>query len=319
MSQETAENSAEKQNQQNRYDHAAIEQRWQKFWLENKTFRADDADAALPAGDPQKRPPFYVLDMFPYPSGAGLHIGHPEGYTATDILARYKKARGFNVLHPMGWDAFGLPAEQYAIKTGQHPSIQTAANIANFRRQLQMLGFALDWDREIATTEPRYFRWTQWIFLQLFKHGLAYVDEKPVWFCPALGTVLANEEVLNTPEGPRSERGAHPVERRPLRQWVLRITAYAEKLIAGLDELDWPDSTKRLQKNWIGRSEGAEVDFQIAPNAGDAAALPPRSLRIYTTRPDTLFGATYMVVAPEHPLVPVLTTAAQRDAVNAYV
>lgn len=286
------------------YNHSDIEQRWQKFWQEHGTFRADDNATG--------KPKYYVLDMFPYPSAAGLHIGHPEGYTGSDILARYKKARGFNVLHPMGWDSFGLPAEQYAIKTGQHPSIQTAENINNFRRQLQMLGFAIDWSREIATTDPHYFKWTQWIFLQLFKAGLAYVDEKPVWFCPELGTVLANEEVLNTPEGPRSERGSFPVERRPLRQWVLRITAYAEKLIAGLDDLDWPDSTKRLQKNWIGRSEGAEVVFAVD-------GLPEEKLTVYTTRPDTLFGATYMVVAPEHPLVAKLTTAEQKDAVEKYI
>ena len=288
------------------YDHSAVERRWQRFWQEYGTFRADDAATSLPK--------YYILDMFPYPSAAGLHIGHPEGYTASDILARYKKARGFNVLHPMGWDAFGLPAEQYAIQTGQAPSVQTAQNIANFRRQLKMLGFAVDWSREVNTTDPVYFKWTQWIFLQLFKHGLAYVDEKPVWFCPALGTVLANEEVLNTSDGPRSERGAHPVERRPIRQWVLRITAYAEKLIAGLDALDWPDSTKRLQKNWIGRSEGAEVDFAIA----DGAAVGEK-LTVYTTRPDTLFGATYLVIAPEHPLVAQLTSLACLDAVEAYL
>jgi leucyl-tRNA synthetase len=289
------------------YDHAAIERRWQQFWQERGTFRADD--------DATARPKYYVLDMFPYPSGAGLHIGHPAGYTGADILARYKKARGFNVLHPMGWDAFGLPAEQYAIQTGQHPSIQTAQNVTNFRRQLKMLGYAIDWTREINTTDPHYFKWTQWIFLQLFKAGLAYVDEKPVWFCPALGTVLANEEVLNTEDGPRSERGSHPVERRPLRQWVLRITAYAEKLIAGLDKLDWPDSTKRLQRNWIGRSEGAEIVFEIA---GTDATAQRDALTVYTTRPDTLHGATYMVVAPEHPLVSRLTTPGQRAAVEGY-
>ncbi|MDR3229711.1 MAG: leucine--tRNA ligase [Puniceicoccales bacterium] len=288
------------------YDHAATETKWQKNWADNGTFRADDFAT--------EKPKYYVLDMFPYPSGAGLHIGHPEGYTASDILARYKKATGHNVLHPMGWDAFGLPAEQYAIQTGQHPAVQTAANITNFRRQLQMLGFAIDWSREVNTTDPHYYKWTQWIFLQLFKAGLAYVDEKPVWFCPALGTVLANEEVLNTPEGPRSERGSHPVERRPLRQWVLRITAYAEKLVAGLDALDWPDSTKRLQKNWIGRSEGAEVIFEVADG------LDPRpKIAVYTTRPDTLFGATYMVLAPEHTLVPHLTHPSQRAAVEAYI
>ncbi|MDR2982886.1 MAG: leucine--tRNA ligase [Puniceicoccales bacterium] len=290
----------------NEYNPAAIEPRWQQFWKDNATFRADDSAT--------NKPKYYALDMFPYPSAAGLHIGHPEGYTGSDILSRYKKARGFNVLHPMGWDAFGLPAEQYAIKTGEHPAIQTGQNINNFRRQLQMLGFGIDWEREISTTDPHYFKWTQWIFLQLFKAGLAYVDEKPVWFCPDLGTVLANEEILNTDEGPRSERGNFPVERRPIRQWVLRITAYAEKLIAGLDALDWPDSTKRLQKNWIGRSEGAEVDFVIAEGAAAG-----EKLTVYTTRPDTLFGATYMVIAPEHPLVEKLTTPDQKNVVEKYI
>lgn len=285
------------------YDFASLETKWQKHWLDHKSFNAEPASA---------KPKYYVLDMFPYPSGNGLHIGHPEGYTGSDILARYKKAKGFNVLHPMGWDAFGLPAEQHAIATGEHPAVQTRKNIDNFRRQLRMLGFAIDWDREVNTTDPQYFKWTQWIFRQLFKHGLAYVSEKPVWFCPALGTVLANEEVLTTPEGPRSERGNHPVERRPIRQWVLKITAYAEKLIAGLDELDWPDSTKRLQKNWIGRSEGAEVDFDIDGLSGE-------KLRIYTTRPDTLFGVSYMVVAPEHPLVDKLVTPDRVAEVGAYV
>ena len=286
------------------YDFSAFEQRWQAYWKKNSTFRTEPASCG--------KPKYYVLDMFPYPSGAGLHIGHPEGYTASDILGRYKKAAGFNVLHPMGWDAFGLPAEQHAIATGEHPAVQTRRNIDNFRRQLQMIGFGIDWDRELSTTDENYFRWTQWIFLKLFRHGLAYVSEKPVWFCPALGTVLANEEVLNTKEGPRSERGNHPVERRPIRQWVLRITAYADKLIEGLDALDWPDSTKRLQKNWIGKSEGAEVTFQLADIANE-------SLTVFTTRPDTLFGATYMVVAPEHPLISKLTTPAQKSAVDTYI
>ncbi len=285
------------------YDFSAFERRWQERWQAEGAFRAEPATCG--------KPKYYVLDMFPYPSGAGLHIGHPEGYTASDILARYKKAKGFNVLHPMGWDAFGLPAEQHAIATGEHPAVQTRRNIDNFRRQLRMLGFAIDWDREFSTTDEAYFRWTQWIFLQLLKHGLAYVSEKPVWFCPALGTVLANEEVLNTPEGPRSERGNHPVERRPIRQWVLRITAYADKLIEGLDALDWPDSTKRLQKNWIGKSEGAEVTFKLDGHAD--------ALTVFTTRPDTLHGATYMVIAPEHPLIGRLTTAAQKSAVESYV
>jgi len=285
------------------YDFPAFERKWQAVWKEQATFRTEPIGCG--------KPKYYVLDMFPYPSGAGLHIGHPEGYTASDILARYKKAGGYNVLHPMGWDAFGLPAEQHAIATGEHPAVQTKRNIDNFRRQLQMLGFAIDWDRELSTTDENYFRWTQWIFLKLFRHGLAYVSEKPVWFCPALGTVLANEEVLNTPEGPRSDRGNHPVERRPIRQWVLRITAYADKLIEGLDHVDWPDSTKRLQKNWIGKSEGAEVTFKLDGH-GD-------TLTVFTTRPDTLFGATYMVIAPEHPLLGKITTPAQQAAVKAYV
>ena len=286
----------------NDYSFSEIEPKWQNYWAQQHTYRAQDfAD----------QPTFYVLDMFPYPSGAGLHIGHPEGYTASDALKRFKKACGYNVLHPMGWDAFGLPTEQYAIKTGQHPRETTKTNVARFTEQLTQLGFAYDWEREINTTDPEYFRWTQWIFSQLFKKGLAYVDEKPVWFCPELGTVLANEEVLNTPEGPRSERGNFPVERRPIRQWVLRITAYAERLIAGLKDLDWPDSTKRLQENWIGRSEGAEITFEIDGDQGQ--------LEVFTTRPDTLYGATYMVIAPEHPLLNSITTADQSEAVHAYV
>lgn len=284
------------------YDFSSIEPKWQAFWSEKKTYRAVDFEEA---------PTFYILDMFPYPSGAGLHIGHPEGYTASDALKRYKKARGYNVLHPMGWDAFGLPTEQYAIKTGTHPSVTTRQNVARFTEQLTQLGFTYDWEREINTTDPGYFRWTQWIFTQLFKKGLAYVDEKPVWFCPELGTVLANEEVLNTSEGPRSERGNFPVERRPIRQWVLRITEYAEPLIKGLKELNWPDSTKRLQENWIGRSEGGEITFDIAGHEAQ--------LTVFTTRPDTLFGATYMVIAPEHPLVSSITTAGQKEAVEAYI
>jgi leucyl-tRNA synthetase len=280
------------------YDFLQIEPHWQSFWEKTKAFKAENGSA---------KPKYYVLDMFPYPSGAGLHIGHPEGYTATDILARYKRARGFNVLHPIGWDAFGLPAEQHAVKTGTHPAANTQNNITNFRRQIKSLGFSYDWDRELDTTDPKYFRWTQWIFLQLFKKGLAYVDERPVWWCPELRTVLANEEIVDG----KSEVGGYPVERRNLRQWVLRITAYAEQLIDGLKDVDWPDSTKRMQEAWIGRSEGAEVRFKLEdPKLGD--------LKIFTTRPDTLFGATYMVVAPEHPLVPALTTAAQRDAVDAY-
>jgi leucyl-tRNA synthetase len=280
------------------YDFLQIEPHWQSFWEKTKAFKAENGSA---------KPKYYVLDMFPYPSGSGLHIGHPEGYTATDILARYKRAKGFNVLHPIGWDAFGLPAEQHAVKTGTHPAANTQNNIVNFRRQIKSLGFSYDWDREIDTTDPKYFRWTQWIFLQLFKKGLAYVDERPVWWCPELRTVLANEEIVDG----KSEVGGFPVERRNLRQWVLRITAYAEQLIDGLKGVDWPDSTKRMQEAWIGRSEGAEVHFKLEdPKLGD--------LKIFTTRPDTLFGCTYMVVAPEHPLVPALTIPAQRDAVEAY-
>lgn len=279
------------------YDFAAIEPTWQKFWKENQIFKAEDFSP---------RPKYYVLDMFPYPSGAGLHIGHPEGWTATDIIGRYKQARGFNVLHPMGWDAFGLPTEQYAIKTGTHPTVTNKKNIENFRGQIERLGFGYDWSREIDTTDPKYYRWTQWIFLQLFKKGLAYVDEKPVWWCPELRTVLANEEVIDG----RSERGNYPVERRNLRQWVLKITAYAERLLADLKDLDWPESTKKQQAAWIGRSEGAEIEFAL--DCGE-------KLRVFTTRPDTLFGATYMVIAPEHPLVDTLTLPEKREDVDAYI
>ncbi|HQF21502.1 MAG TPA: leucine--tRNA ligase [Kiritimatiellia bacterium] len=277
------------------YPHSEIEAKWQAHWKQHKTFRTpDNVD--------QSRPKFYVLDMFPYPSGDGLHVGHPEGYTATDILARYYRMKGVNVLHPMGWDSFGLPAEQYAIKTGKHPRIITASNIDTFRRQLQMLGFSYDWDREIATTDEAYVRWTQWIFLQLFKRGLAYESEMPVNWSPDLCAVLANEEV----EEWRAK--GFTVERRPMRQWVLKITQYAERLLADLEGLDWPENIKEMQRNWIGRSEGAEVDF----------ALGAETVRVFTTRPDTLFGATYMVLAPEHPLVDKITTAEQRAAVQAY-
>ena len=280
------------------YDFLKIEPYWQSFWEKTKAFRAENGSA---------KPKYYVLDMFPYPSGSGLHIGHPEGYTATDILARFKRARGFNVLHPIGWDAFGLPAEQHAVKTGTHPAANTQNNIVTFRRQIKALGFSYDWDREVDTTDPKYFRWTQWIFLQLFKKGLAYVDERPVWWCPELKTVLANEEIVDG----KSEVGDYPVERRNLRQWVLRITAYAEQLLDGLKDVDWPDSTKRMQEAWIGRSEGAEVRFKLEkPGLGD--------LKVFTTRPDTLFGCTYMVMAPEHPFIEALTLPAQRGAVDAY-
>lgn len=320
-----------------RYNPAEIEPRWQKHWLENKTFRT--AGPGDPDFDPQ-RPKYYVLDMFPYPSGAGLHVGHPEGYTATDILARYKRMRGFNVLHPMGWDAFGLPAEQYAVQTGTHPSLTTRQNIENFRRQIQSLGFSYDWDRELATTHPHYVRWTQWIFSLLFdtwydreqakgrpiselpvpeglnpeqarryidSKRLAYIDEMAVWWCSALGTVLANEEVIDG----RSERGGHPCMRLPLRQWMLRITEYAPRLLHDLDAVDWPEETKKQQREWIGESHGAEVDFAVEGSE--------EKIRVFTTRPDTLFGATFMVLAPEHPWVNKLTTAEHKESVHDYV
>jgi leucyl-tRNA synthetase len=283
------------------YPFNEIEQKWQKYWEENKTYSTSDTVN-------HSKPKYYVLDMFPYPSGAGLHVGHPEGYTATDIIARYKRMKGFNVLHPMGWDAFGLPAEQYAIETGTHPRVTTEKNIERFRSQLKKLGFSYDWDREVNTTDPEYFKWTQWIFLQLYKKGLAYIAEVPVNWCPALGTVLANEEIVNG----RSERGNYPVYRRPLRQWMLKITAYAERLLNDLDELDWPESTKEMQRNWIGKSEGAEVEFAID-------GFPDKNILIFTTRPDTLFGATYMVLAPEHPLVDKITTPDNTDAIKKYV
>ena len=275
-----------------------IDARWQKYWEEAKTFQAVDFS---------EKPKYYVLDMFPYPSGAGLHVGHPEGYTATDIMARYKWACGFNVLHPMGFDSFGLPAEQYALKTGTHPAETTARNINTFRRQLKAFGFAIDWDREVATSNVDYYKWTQWIFLKLYERGLAYQDERPVNWCPALGTVLANEEVIDG----KSERGAHPVVRRPMRQWVLKITEYADRLLEDLEQVEWPEGTLAMQRNWIGRSTGANVVFQVA--GADA------TIEVYTTRPDTLFGATYMVLAPEHELVGELTADGQRAEVEAYV
>jgi leucyl-tRNA synthetase len=341
-----------------------VEPKWQQYWLQHKTFRTTDGPEKTPAGDP--KPKYYILDMFPYPSGQGLHVGHPEGYTATDILARFKRMKGFHVLHPMGWDAFGLPAEQYAVQTNTHPSITTASNIENFRRQIQMLGFSYDWDREIDTTDPKYYRWTQWIFLQLYntwydsnlgkgrpidelpipgeiavqgdqavneyrnEHRLAYLAKIPVNWCEALGTVLANEEIING----RSERGDHPVVRIPLAQWMLRITAYGERLLADLDQVDWPEPIKEMQRNWIGRSEGAEVDFFIAPpddnperfeawltgraKTGFSRRPEDDVIRVFTTRPDTLFGATYMVLAPEHPLVDKITTRQNKKAVDAY-
>ena len=279
------------------YDHKKIELKWQNHWLENKVFSAKDNNS---------KPKYYILDMFPYPSGAGLHVGHPLGYIATDIIARYKRHKGFNVLHPMGWDAFGLPAEQYAIKTGTHPSITTKENISNFSRQIKMLGFSYDWDREINTTDPGYVKWTQWIFLQLYNKGLAYESEVPVNWCPELKAVLANEEVING----KSDIGGHAVIRVPMRQWMLKITKYADSLLEGLDDLDWPNSIKELQKNWIGRSEGSNVNFYL-PSLNE-------ELTVFTTRPDTLFGATYMVMAPEHPLVQKLVTKEQRLSVNKY-
>jgi leucyl-tRNA synthetase len=314
-----------------RYDFKAIEKRWQRFWEKNRTFEAADCDGS--------RDKYYVLDMFPYPSSDGLHVGHPEGYTASDIVARYKRMMGFNVLHPIGWDAFGLPAEQYAVQTGTHPAKTTKKNISRMRRQIKSLGFSYDWQREINTTDPNYYRWTQWIFLKFFNsyfdeteqkampieklripkglteeqkrryiddHRLAYEAEVPVNWCPALGTVLANEEVI----GGLSERGGHPVIRKPMRQWMLRITKYAERLLEDLAGVDWPVSIKKLQQDWIGKSVGAEVYFKV--DGFD------ETIRVFTTRPDTLFGATYMVLAPEHPLVDVITTAAQKNAVEEY-
>ncbi|HZF02612.1 MAG TPA: leucine--tRNA ligase [Methylomirabilota bacterium] len=367
------------------YPFHLIEPKWQKVWDEQNAFRAFNPGEEIPANHPfavrhklsgkvaatQLPPKFYILDMFPYPSGAGLHVGHPEGYTATDILARYKRAQGFNVLHPMGWDAFGLPAEQYAVKTGQHPRKTTEENIATFKRQIQSLGFSYDWSRELATTDPDYFKWTQWIFLKLYNsyfdpslnkampislledalseepkrqtewekseflvstrkwavipersaeriarirrnfandNRLAYVSEQPVWWCEQLGTVLANEEVVDG----KSEVGGFPVVRKPMRQWMLRITAYAEKLLQDLDTIDWTDSLKEMQRNWIGRSEGAEVNFAVADTK------LPISIRVFTTRPDTLFGATYMVLSPEHNIVEMITSSQQKKAVEDY-
>ena len=370
------------------YNFTAIEKKWQQHWLENKTF------AALDPADAQGMPKAYILDMFPYPSGAGLHVGHPEGYTATDIVSRYLRAQGYNVLHPMGWDAFGLPAEQYAIKNGVHPADTTRTNIKSFRRQIQMLGLSYDWDREVDTTDVGYYKWTQWIFLQLFNsyfdpiekkakpiahllneltnenyvvapdgsihlnptqsgleqvageirterlwreldpaeqrdiidgQRLAYMDEIPVNWCPGLGTVLANEEVIDG----KSEVGGFPVERRPLRQWMLRITAYADRLIADLDPLQWPESLKEMQRNWIGKSIGAEIDFAVAPPTDTTTSewrereikedeADDLTITVFTTRPDTLFGATYMVLAPEHELVDRITPPPHRETIEAY-
>jgi leucyl-tRNA synthetase len=379
------QNSISMSSSRRQYPFHLIEPKWQQFWDEQQTFRAFNPGEALPDGHPFARrhqlsgkvaatqlpPKFYILDMFPYPSGAGLHVGHPEGYTATDILARYKRAQGLHVLHPMGWDAFGLPAEQYAIKTGQHPRQTTEANVANFTKQIKSLGFSYDWSRELATTDPDYFRWTQWIFLKLYNSWfnpetnkaepieklkypeelenvgqasslsekpnrqdacstleakrrahrdskrLAYVSEQPVWWCEQLGTVLANEEVVDG----KSEVGGFPVVRKPMRQWMLRITAYAEKLLADLDTIDWSDSLKEMQRNWIGRSEGAEVDFEMVGSSrcdDRTAQRAVPTIRVFTTRPDTLFGATYMVLSPEHKLVDQITTPEQREAIAKY-
>ncbi|MFL6513758.1 MAG: leucine--tRNA ligase [Chthoniobacterales bacterium] len=317
------------------YPFDQIEPKWQQIWETKHLFHASNPGEQ---NFDASKPKYYVLDMFPYPSGAGLHVGHPEGYTATDIVARYKRLRGYNVLHPMGWDAFGLPAEQYAIKTGQHPALTTRENIAKFKGQLQRIGFSYDWQREVNTTDPRYYRWTQWIFLKIYNSWfnpetnraepietydgsdpdrvrLAYVGEVPVNWCPELGTVLANEEVIDG----KSEVGGHPVVRRPMRQWMLRITAYADRLISELDRLDWPESIKLLQRNWIGRSEGAEITFRVADtDAPSGQSVEPPQIKVFTTRPDTIYGATYMVLAPEHSLVDLIVTEDQWPDVRAY-
>jgi leucyl-tRNA synthetase len=289
------------------YDFSAIESKWQQYWEKNQTFKTTEIKG---------KPKYYILDMFPYPSGDGLHVGHIEGYTATDIVARYKRMKGFNVLHPMGWDAFGLPAEQFAIKTGQHPKVTTQKNIARFKKQIQRVGLSYDWSREIDTTDPEYYRWTQWIFLKLFERGLAYQSFEPVNWCPELGTVLANEEVIDG----KSEVGGFPVFKKPLRQWVLKITAYAERLLEDLELLDWPESLKEMQRHWIGKSQGARVTFKIKAHSGlIKTQAEPLSFNVFTTRPDTLFGATFCVLAPEHPLVAQITTAEQKSLVDAYV
>ena len=280
------------------YNHKEIEKKWQKYWAKKNEFNTHD--------EPDK-PKFYALDMFPYPSGQGLHVGHPEGYTATDILSRFKRSQGYNVLHPMGWDAFGLPAEQYALDTGNDPAEFTKKNIETFRRQINALGFSYDWNREINTTDPEYYKWTQWIFTKLYEKGLAYEAEVPVNWVPELGTVIANEEVIDG----KSERGGYDVIRKPMRQWMLKITAYADRLLDDLEEVDWPESIKEMQRNWIGRSVGANVTFKVAGMEKD--------FTVFTTRPDTLFGATYAVLAPEHELVAQITTSEQKAAIDAYV
>ena len=280
------------------YNHKAIEEKWQGYWRQNQTFKTQERPG---------HPKFYALDMFPYPSGQGLHVGHPEGYTATDAVARMKRAQGYDVLHPMGWDAFGLPAEQYALDTGNDPADFTAANIETFRRQINSLGFSYDWEREVNTTDPNYYKWTQWIFSKMYEKGLAYEAEVAVNWCPALGTVLANEEVIDG----KSERGGHPVYRKPMKQWMLKITAYAERLLEDLDLLDWPESLKEMQRNWIGKSEGALINFDIVGH--------PDQVQVFTSRADTLFGSTYVVLAPEHELVAKVTSPEQEAAVKAYV
>ena len=280
------------------FNHLEIEKKWQAHWETEKTFKTtEDAD----------KKNFYALDMFPYPSGQGLHVGHPLGYIATDAISRMKRAQNHNVLHPMGWDAFGLPAEQYALDTGNNPADFTQKNIDTYKRQINSLGFSYDWDREINTTDPDYYKWTQWIFTKMYEKGLAYQDEIAVNWCPALNTVLSNEEVVDGV----SERGGHPVYRRPMKQWMLKITAYADRLLEDLDDVDWPDSIKEMQKNWIGKSEGATVQFDVV----DSDTI----LVAYTTRPDTLFGTTYVVIAPEHDLLDSIVPETHKEAVNAYV
>ena len=281
------------------YNHKEIEKKWQRYWEEHKTFKTTEEEA---------KPNYYALDMFPYPSGQGLHVGHPEGYTATDIISRMKRMQGYNVLHPMGWDAFGLPAEQYALNTGNSPREFTKKNINNFRRQIKSLGLSYDWDREVNTTDPAYYKWTQWIFEQLYKRGLAYEAEIPVNWSPDLGTVVANEEVIDG----KTERGGFPVIRKPMRQWVLKITAYADRLIDDLDDLDWPEAIKEQQRNWIGRSVGASIKFALENDA-------ETKIEVFSTRPDTIFGASCLVLAPEHDLVAKLTTSEQKAAVDAYI
>ncbi|KAJ8901602.1 hypothetical protein NDN08_003810 [Rhodosorus marinus] len=288
------------------YDHLKVEPKWQKVWDEQETFRTPDVPKA--GKELEERKKFYALDMFPYPSGTGLHVGHPEGYTATDILSRYKRHQGFNVLHPMGWDAFGLPAEQYAVQTGTHPRETTKKNVDRFRSQLKRLGMSYDWNRELSTTDERYYKWTQWIFLKLFERGLAYQAEVPVNWCPELGTVLANEEVING----KSERGGFPVERRPMRQWMLRITEYAERLLEDLDTLDWPESLKTMQREWIGRSEGTEMSFDVKSHSD-------RSISVYTTRPETICGVSYVCLAPEYENIMELVAEGQRESVEQYI